>query len=200
MSNEELAVMIQSGAREKIIELWEQVRRFAWKRANRWAIALDRRGGVTDEDLVQAAFLALLDAVDSFRPESGSFLTWYNLRLKSAFTETAGLRTQRERKDPMRSAISLDAPLADDAGNSFTIADIVPDPAAQAALDDVAERERQQKLHDILEQALAQLPANQREAIIAKHYRGQQADVNAYSAAMKALRHPKVSSKLREYF
>lgn len=35
MSNEELAVLIQNGDREREIELWEQVRRFAMKLANK---------------------------------------------------------------------------------------------------------------------------------------------------------------------
>ena len=47
-SNEELARLIQSGQRDRLLELWAQVRRFALWRARRWA-AFGR--GVTVDDL-----------------------------------------------------------------------------------------------------------------------------------------------------
>ena len=69
MSNEELAVVIRAGKRDRLMELWGQVRRFALQQARRWAYL--GRGGVTLEDLEQSAFLALLDALESWRAEAG---------------------------------------------------------------------------------------------------------------------------------
>ena len=63
-SNEELARLIQSGQRDRLLELWAQVRRFAMWRARRWA-RLGR--GVTVDDLEQEAFIALLDALERWR-------------------------------------------------------------------------------------------------------------------------------------
>ena len=91
MSNEELALQIRAGKRDRLMELWAQVRRFALQQARRWAYL--GRGGVTLEDLEQSAFLALLDALEGWRAEAGHFLTWYGLRLKAAFTEATGQRT-----------------------------------------------------------------------------------------------------------
>ena len=69
MSNEELAAAIRAGERGRIMELWGQVRRFALQQARRWVYL--GRGGVTLEDLEQAAFLALLDALGGWRAEAG---------------------------------------------------------------------------------------------------------------------------------
>ncbi len=51
-------------ANNKLLELWDQVRPFAYKRAIRWAAALGERSGNTVEDLLQVAFLALLEALE----------------------------------------------------------------------------------------------------------------------------------------
>ena len=70
MTNEELAVRIKQGERDKLEELWNQVERFIWKMANRRAYSLEGRNGVTAEDLYQAGYLAMVDAVGRF--------FWYN--------------------------------------------------------------------------------------------------------------------------
>ena len=44
MTNEELASMIQSGERGKVLELWEQVRRFAWQQGKKWAAYFSHAG------------------------------------------------------------------------------------------------------------------------------------------------------------
>ena len=37
MTNEELTVLIQGGERDRLIELWQQIRRMVLKEAGRWA-------------------------------------------------------------------------------------------------------------------------------------------------------------------
>lgn len=199
MTNEELAVAIQTGDIGQLLQLWEQVRRFAVKQAGRWCRALGDRAGVTQEDLQQCAFLALLDALSGYNPEGGSFIGWYAMSLKSAFTAACGVRTQRDRQDPMRSALSMDAPLTDNEGDPFTLADVTEDPAAEAAIQSVEERDRMQRLHDALEAAIETLPGDQQTAIREKYYCGGTADTRTVNAALRALRQPRISWKLREY-
>ena len=167
-STNETAVAVQSGQAD-ILELWFAVRRFAIKQGLRWLQASDGKGGVTIDDLEQSAFLALLDALEDWNASEGSFISWYALRLKTAFESAMGLRTQRDRKDPIRSALSLDKPLTDREGDPFTIADIVPDPAAEAAFADIEWRELQR----VVQTALAQLTDTQRAAIIGEFWLGQ---------------------------
>ncbi|MGM9601128.1 MAG: sigma-70 family RNA polymerase sigma factor [Faecousia sp.] len=200
MTNEELVSMIQGGEWDKLLELWEQVRRFVWRQAKRREFALDGAGGITSDDLVQAGYLALVRAVDHFDPTAGgTFLTYFGYWLKAAFNQAAGLHTKRNREDPLQSAISLDTPLTDDLGDPLTLADAISDPAAEVEMEDVDERDRQVRLHAALEAALAQLPEDQRKAIRDKYYRGQRVDSKAHAAALRALRQPSVSRALKVY-
>ncbi len=66
MTNEELVALIQSGERARMGELWEQAERFVSRQAGKRARALNGFGGVTEEDLYQSGYLALVAAVDSF--------------------------------------------------------------------------------------------------------------------------------------
>ena len=200
MSNEELAAAIRAGERGRIMELWGQVRRFALQQARRRVYL--GRGGVTLEDLEQAAFLALLDALEGWRAEAGKFLTWYGLRLKAAFTAATGQRTQRDRLDPLDRALSLEAPVGDE-DDTLTLADAIPDPQAAETLERVG-------VWDTLHKAMEELPEGQREEIRRRYWMNQTtAEIAAATgtqekevrkleaAALKALRHPRISRALK---
>ena len=73
MTNEELVMLIQSGERDRLIELWQQIRRMALKEAVRWAAY--RSNGVELDDLEQAGFIALMRAVDGFDPAAGALFS-----------------------------------------------------------------------------------------------------------------------------
>ena len=194
-STNETAAAVQSGQAD-ILELWFAVRRFAIKQGLRWLRASGGEGGVTIDDLEQSAFLALLDALEDWNASEGSFIGWYALRLKTAFESAMGLRTQRDRKDPIRSALSLDEPLTDREGDPFTIADIVPDPAAEAAFADIEWRELQR----VVQTALPQLTDTQRAAIIGEFWLGQKPDPKERRQALRTLRHPHIRKTLMEFY
>lgn len=198
MTTNEIAAAVQAGQAD-CLELWTSVRRFAYDRAYRWARATDGRSGMELEDFMQCAFLALVEAMESWDRGKGAFLTLYGLKLKTAFTEAAGLRTERDKHDPLRTAVPLDAPLTDNDGDPFTLSDIVPDPAAVAAINDVAELDFQQRRRKSLEMALATLPAAQRAAVVGKYCYGQKTDTWACNAGLRALRHPAISRRLKQY-
>ncbi len=193
MNANEIAAGVQVGQAD-YLQLWESVRGFARDRAYRWVRALN---GVTIDDLQQCAFLALVEAVESWDKDRGAFLTWFNFKLQTAFTEAAGLRTERDKRDPLRMAVSLDTPLTDDEGN--TLADVVPDPAAELAVEAVVELDFQQRRRKALERALARLPEAQRAAVVGKCCYGRRVDVRAYNAGLRALRHPSISQELKQY-
>jgi len=71
MSNEELAEKIQNGEKDLLPLLWEQVEKFIYKQAGIRARQLNGLGGVSVDDLCQAGFLALVDAVESYATEKG---------------------------------------------------------------------------------------------------------------------------------
>lgn len=130
MTNEELARAIQGGDKDKLLELWAAVRRFAHDRAYRWTMAVGGRAGLSVDDFEQVAFLALLEALEGWEDRGGSFLTWYGLKLRGAFSEASGQRTKRDQLDPIQSAVSLETPLADREGDLLYLEDVIPDPRA----------------------------------------------------------------------
>lgn len=197
MTTDEIAAAIQAGQAD-ILELWDAVRYFAKKQAGRWVRAWNGRGGVVLDDLMQVSFLALLDALESWNPDGGSFIGWYAMRLKAAFTVAYGQRTQRDRRDPLQSASSLDAPL-DCEDDDLTLGDTIEDPEAMKAMETVEENDRLHHLHDIMQEVIGTLPEDQMEAIVEKYYRGGKADIKAHNAALRSLRHPRISKTLLEY-
>ena len=165
-TNEELAAEVQKGDRQAAHELWEGVRRFAAKTAARWNNAFDGRNGVTVNDLINSAYIAMVDAATTYKPEKGAFLTWYAFYLKTAFCECYGLR--KRQPDPLNSAQSLDAPLGDNGDGTFS--DILADPNGEAPLQALEEELYQQQLHDALEVELDKLPAPYGEILRMRYY------------------------------
>ena len=169
MTNEELAVMIRGGRDDLTPVLWEQVRRWAAKLALRWYDAWQGRAGVQMDDLMQCAFLALAEAVQTFDPSGGAFTTWYTFHLKTAFCEAYGVR--RRVRDPLNGAASLDAPLSADDPGGATIGDTVPGSGEQD-FTEVEERLWNEQLHEALENALHDLPPQQEAALRGRYYQG----------------------------
>ena len=211
MEASKIAAAVQAGQADRL-ELWEAVRRFAYDRAYRWCRAMEGRGGMVLEDYIQVAFLALLEALESWDPAAGAFLTWYGLKLKGAFTEAVGMRTQRDKRDPIHHALSLDAPLTDsESGEDFTLADVIEDPYAAAGVEAVAELDYQRRRTQALATALDGLTEDQRRAVVLRHCNGLTLDQTAArmgttrataraaeQKGLRLLRHPK-NQELRRY-
>ena len=194
-SNEELARLIQSGQRDRLLELWAQVRRFALWRARKW---VDYGPGVTMDDLEQEAFIALLDALERWREADGPFLSIYALRLKGVFMKATGQRTKRSRMEPLNQATSLDAPIGED-GEGGTLEEFVEDPSGGEGFEAVEERDTLEHLRADMEEAMGSIPAEQREILRRKYYMGQEVDRRAHAAALRAIRAPGASGRLYSY-
>ena len=138
MSNEELAAAIRAGERDKLMELWGQVRRLVHDMAYKRLRATNGAGGVTLDDLMQAGFLGFLEAVRAYDPSAGfRFTSYLTYPVKSAFSEAEGRRSEKQKRDPIFSAVSIDAPLDEGEGEPLTLADVIPDPRAAEALEGV---------------------------------------------------------------
>lgn len=191
-----IAVSVQSGDGD-VLALWGMCRRYAMQQATRWLRAFEGSGGVELDDLEQSAFIGLLKAVQTWKPESGAFSTWYTIQLKAVFVEAYGMRTKRTREDPLNKYhLSLDMPLDENEDGNFTIADVLPDEAAEAAFGDIERMDFQQ----VVQAALAQLTDAQRDAIISEFWLGQKPDAKARREAIRALRHPRIRKPLMEYY
>lgn len=141
MSNEELAARIRDGEERYIKQLWLQVERFVSWKAFQYAQKLIRAGnprGVTEEDLAQEGYFALLDAVRSHRPEECNFLTWLSWQLKKRFREAAGLHGTGNQMEPLDRSLSLDSAITGEDGEEAPWYALIQDPQ-----DAIAEAEEQ---------------------------------------------------------
>ena len=199
LSNEELATLIQDGDNARILELWQQCNAFIWKQARREIYRLEGRRGVDVNDLAQSGFLAMLDAAKSFDANAGfAFMTWLGFKIKTAFQEATGCRTERQRREPIDCAVSLETPLTDEE-NGDVLGDVIPDQAAELAFDEVSEADMVCRLHDALENALSTLPQEQADALRTKYYEERPADARACQKGLRALRHPNISKELKDF-
>ena len=210
MDTNQIAAAVKSGE-AGVMTLWAAVRRFAYRQGNRWYLALGNRAGMEPEDFEQAAFLALLDALEGWEPGKWSFLTVYGTTLKAAFAAATGQRTQRNKRDTLQTCVSLDTPIEE--GDALTLGDVLPDPEAETAFEDVDERDRRQRLHHALHRALQALPETQRRAVVLRYFCSctvegtaermgmtRAAASAAEQKALRLLRHPKISRELRGYY
>lgn len=200
----EIAAAVLAGQAD-VMELWEAVRRLAYSKAIRWLRATERHMGVEIDDLMQAAFLALLESLDYWKPEAGAFTTVYVLRLMAQFTVATGQRTTREKRDPLNAALSLDSPIpgTDDA----TLSDILEDP--ETLIDDVAEADYARSRSRDIRRALGVLNKMQRQVVVLRYFGGltiaktaermNSTPSRVTTAEKKAIRRLKRSRILAEY-
>ena len=209
MTNEELAALIQSGRDDLTATLWKQVKGCVAQQANRWCYAWQGRGGAEFDDLCQTGFLAMLEAVRTYDPERGArFVTWLGVCLKAPFLAAVGCRTERQRRDPIETAASLEAPI--EGAEDLTVGDMVADP-----LDCIAAVDRKiynEQLRAALDSALGRLPQEQSRAIRRRFYEGlsfaQAAELDhttpdtvkmREAAAMQRLRRKESARRLRAF-
>ena len=77
-----IAAAVQNGELD-VLTLWAAVRGYAYRKARRWAAALEHRSGQNIEDLMQEAFLAMLRAVELWERYKGmGFIGVYELALR----------------------------------------------------------------------------------------------------------------------
>lgn len=139
MTNEELATLIQNGQSCRVPELWEQVYRIIYLKAGRYYNAHRERcarSGVELCDIEQAGYLAYLEAVKAFKPESGlKFLSYMNFPFRNAVNELLRLRTCKP--EPLNNAVSLDAPVKDEDESETALIDLQADAQSTDFLDEL---------------------------------------------------------------
>lgn len=204
ITNEELAKAAKSGDTDALLSLWIQVQGFVIRQAQRWS-----GRGADKEDLRQAAFLALYEAVSRFDPCIGSFLAVYKYCLKSAFTTAiCGGRSVRTLNDPLLSALSLDAPASSDTEESDPLGNLLPDESAGAAFDEIERRE----LVEAVRNALSVLDDEERQVVRLRFWNtltqadaAQKMDLTEIdlkrieASALRRLRQPQISKTLRTF-
>lgn len=166
MTNEELALSVRDGSADVIL-LWERVEKFICMKAGQYERSLDGCRGVTEEDLRQVGFFALLDAIELYDPNRGaSFLHYLSFHLQHHFNEAAGLRTARTTGDPVNSSISLDEPIGED--QDSVLSDLLAD--GRDDMEGAEQRLYVRQLREALEKALADLTPSEADIIRARYF------------------------------
>lgn len=204
----QLAHAAQNGSEKEMLALWEKVRRYVIRSANRWHHAFESRHDIMQEDLVSCGYIALTSAVRYWNPERGNFLQALQYYILQEFSEAYGIRTVKQKSDPLNGAGSLDTPL-DDSGEGACIADITADPMSAKAFENVEDDIYTKQLHDLLEQCIEHLPAGEAVAVRGYYWHGltdramaEQIGETAYKVKYirdKGLRHLRREKALKQF-
>ena len=197
---EALAKAAKDGTEADLLTLWESVKRLAYWIINRWFWAFRGRGGVTREDMEQAAFLALLQAVRGYDPEDGPFVPYFVVTVTRELQRASGCRTPKQARDPLRGALSLDEPLQGDDPSGPTLHDVVADPRDH--ISEAEDRIFREQLGAAVRAALAELPEDQAAVVRGRFYenrtRAELSEEAGVSPAAIQLRERRAFTRLRK--
>lgn len=214
-SNEELAIMAKSGDKQATATLWEQVKGVCYTLSFRFMnkyLPRCRSCGITQDDLIQECFLALSEAVQAYKTESGyKFTSYLGTYVKKRFFVLCGYRTERMKNEPINAAQSLHDTLP--GSEDVTLMDTLTDETAQEDFETVIEREYIRELHGALDEAMNTALTPEQEQVIRLYYYGGQSFNKIGEAsgksfqrarqinqeALRKLRNPKHSKRLRTF-
>lgn len=172
---EELVAMIQGGRHDLMEDLWLQLRGLVVWYARRYYTRITKfdgttKGSVDIDDLTQSGYLALADAVADYDATKGaSFTTYLHFHIKKEFRKAVG-RSDKQLRDPLNDALSLDVPVNEDDPDGLTKLEFVPD--QRDDISDADDRIFLEELHNAIERALDTLPQKQAVAIRSEFWDG----------------------------
>lgn len=139
MTNEQLATFIHQGGNDELRPLlWDKVKALVYMKAEQYYrghASLCASHGVELWDIKQAGYMAFTEALEAYKPESEyKFTTFIAFPFRNAVAALLGLRN-RQQSDPLNNAVSLDAPVKDDAGNETALIDLQADTQSEYFVD-----------------------------------------------------------------
>jgi len=160
MSTSQLAILAKTNP-AYLGALWQAVYRLVTLWANKYASNGQGSRLYDTSDLVQSGYLALVDAVANYDPNTGAFTTYLRFHIRRHFAEVAGRRGTKRR--PEVYAISLNEPINE--GADVCHLDLLPDPEAHYAYADAMENLDVQRAHEAIQGEMAKLTPQQQQAI-----------------------------------
>ena len=157
-TNEALAARAKAGDKEAAAQLWQQNRGLLGTWGRRLYAAYRERAtasGVTLEDVEQIGFPAVAAAACGYdTAQSTQFTTYLAYYFRREFFALVGLRTERQKQEPLCRACSLDAPIDAEDAEGTTRAELVPDAGAAARMENAEDKIWTEQLHAALEDSL----------------------------------------------
>lgn len=131
MTNEELVQQIREGDEDLIPKLWANVQKLLYMMAQRVYITMRGRCehvGLELADLEQEAYFAFIEALKAYDPESGyAFTTYLRYPFQNHVSKLLGLRSARQKNEPLSTSTSLHKLVEDADGDSCELLDLLPD-------------------------------------------------------------------------
>jgi len=197
MTNEELAVKIQSGEKEHLETLWEQNRGLITIMSTRLYNSYQERClscGVELDDIIQCGYFALCEAIQAFKLDTGyKLMSYFKYPLLNQFHALVGLR--RRKRDPLDDSGSLNTLVGEN--ETTERIDLLVDPASGEAFDNAESDIFNSQLRDALDEAIAVL-STRRAAAIRERYFGGKSQTEI--AAEWGISNTRVSAIEREAF
>ena len=157
-TNEALAARAKAGDKEAAAQLWQQNRGLLGTWGRRLYAAYRERAaasGVTLEDVEQISFPAVAAAACGYDTAQGTqFTTYLAYHFRREFFALVGLRTERQKQEPLCRACSIDAPIDAEDAEGTTRGELVPDAGAAAQMENAEEKIWTEQLHAALEDSL----------------------------------------------
>lgn len=188
MTNEEIALEIQAGNKLYISILWEKTKRLLFSLAAKEMRsdamkARAKESGLEPCDIEQELFFALVAAVKAYDPSRGyRFTSYLKYAVKNRLQSVLGLRTEKQKRDPLCRADSLDRQIEQEDGET-SLSDIVPDPQGETGLFSAEDAIFKHQLHEALETALNDIEPEQKRVIVGRYFQGQTLKALAESEA-----------------
>lgn len=177
MTDEQLIHNAKSGDKSACADLWERNKGVLYTMLKQ---LYDRykgraaRQGVTFEDVQQIGYFAVVSAVIGFDPAKGvKFPSYLFFHAKHEFFVLLGLRTEKQRRDPMANAQRMEEILPGTEDN-ITVGDAIPDQKAAEELEAVCERAYNAGLRRALDTQLGEIDPLEAEVIRSHYYSGRE--------------------------
>ncbi len=186
LDNQVLALVsaIQAGECDKLVELWGLVKNFVAKMARNRIYVLRDSACVEFDDLFNSGYIAIVNATNGYDFNAGrSFLSYLALHLRNAFNEAAGTRGDKQRRDPLHKAISLNAYVTG-YDETITVEDTTADPQDQFA--EAEERIYNEHLRFALDKAINRLPSQKQAVLRAYFFEGEDFEAIGNDVGMSA--------------
>lgn len=153
MTNEELVRLIQDGQNEYIPQLWDQVYLFICSMAKKRLLGEPEHIKQLEDDLINESYFDFLRAVEGYNAEcEGSFINYLTYHLKNAFNRALGTRTQKDKRNLMHRAVSLDTPIED--AEDITLQDMIIDHMAEEDYRFIESADFWRDVHELLEDTI----------------------------------------------
>lgn len=151
-TNEELALLIQSGQTEYLPQLWEQLQDFIIYLADRYLLNYPAHCQELHGDMVNQVYFYFLKAIEHYQPDKRKFTSYLSYYAKNAFQEVLQGRTSRTKNEPLNSAVSLDTPI--EGTEDLTLADMLIDTQSEEYYRHLEDTDLWRSVHELLLQAI----------------------------------------------